>query len=231
MKILIVAATEPEVQGLVEDWIAKGFRRSETVFQVGNLQVDLLITGPGMLFTGFAMGSHLRQFSYDLSLNIGIAGAIDRELALGDVVHITQERMGDLGAENQDSSFLDLFELKLLDAQQHPFTNGQLNNPESATFEFLPSVNGLTVNQVHGSASSIERMCIKYPEAQVESMEGAAFFYSALLYQIPFLAIRSISNYVEPRNRDRWDIDLALKNLHTVVHQLLETLGSESEAG
>ncbi|MEM6725867.1 MAG: futalosine hydrolase [Bacteroidota bacterium] len=224
MKILIVAATEAELQGLVDTWISKGFRRSERVFQIGNLQVDLLITGPGMFMTAFAMGSHLRQFSYDLALNIGIAGAIDLTLTLGDVVHIVSERMGDLGAEDQDGSFLDLFDLHLLEAQQHPFINGQLANPGAQDFSFLPKVNGLTVNRVHGSASSIERMKARFPAAQVESMEGAAFFYAALQYQLPFLAIRSISNYVEPRNRDAWQIGLALESLYTVVHQLLDTL-------
>jgi len=56
---------------------------------------------------------------------------------------------------------------------------------------------------------------------QVESMEGAAFFYACLMAEVPFLEIRSISNFVEPRNRDAWDLPLAIGNLNQVLAEIL----------
>ena len=44
-------------------------------------------------------------------------------------------------------------------------------------------------------------------------MEGAAFFYACLFEGITCSQIRTISNRVEKRNRDNWDIPLAVKDL------------------
>jgi futalosine hydrolase len=35
------------------------------------------------------------------------------------------------------------------------------------------------------------------------------------------MQIRSISNYVEKRNKENWNIPLALKNLHATILELL----------
>ena len=53
-------------------------------------------------------------------------------------------------------------------------------------------------------------------------MEGAAFFYACLLAKIPFLEIRSISNYVEARNRETWNLPLAINNLNQILIEILE---------
>jgi futalosine hydrolase len=50
---------------------------------------------------------------------------------------------------------------------------------------------------------------------QIESMEGAAFFYACRQAGVPCMQIRAVSNYVEKRNRDNWQIGLAVKNLNT----------------
>ena len=72
---------------------------------------------------------------------------------------------------------------------------------------------GITVNKVHGNAQSIEKT-IQLHQPQTESMEGAAVFYACQQLNIPAMQIRSISNYVEPRNRESWQIGLAVKNLN-----------------
>ena len=55
-------------------------------------------------------------------------------------------------------------------------------------------------------------------------MEGAAFFLACLLSEVPFLEIRSISNFVEPRNREAWDLPLAIDNLNVALIELIKTL-------
>jgi futalosine hydrolase len=121
-------------------------------------------------------------------------------------VHVRSERIGDLGVEEADGRFVDLFDLGLMDPNQPPFVHGALHNADAAVHAMLPAVSGLTVQKVHGNAASIAAIREKYPEVQVESMEGAAFFYACLSAGIPFLEIRSISNYVEPRNRAAWPL-------------------------
>jgi futalosine hydrolase len=55
-------------------------------------------------------------------------------------------------------------------------------------------------------------------------MEGATFFYICCREKIPFLALRAISNKVEPRNKSNWDIMLALNNLSEILDDLILTL-------
>jgi futalosine hydrolase len=52
-------------------------------------------------------------------------------------------------------------------------------------------------------------------------MEGAAFFYSCAQAGLPSIQLRAISNWVEPRNRDAWNIPLAISNLNQTIAQLL----------
>jgi futalosine hydrolase len=55
-------------------------------------------------------------------------------------------------------------------------------------------------------------------------MEGAAFFYVCSKENIPFLALRAVSNRVEPRDKAKWNIPLALKNLSDELGKVLLTI-------
>jgi len=65
---------------------------------------------------------------------------------------------------------------------------------------------------------------IKGFEPQIESMEGAAFFYVCILEKIPFIEIRSVSNEVGERDRSKWNIPLALDSLKEANKKLFESL-------
>ncbi|MEM8908425.1 MAG: futalosine hydrolase, partial [Bacteroidota bacterium] len=191
-------------------------------FQKGDLQVDVLLTGVGMTATAFALGQYLATAQPSLLLNAGTAGAFDRDIPLGTVLNVVSERFADLGVETATGSFTDVHELGLVGADDFPFQQGLLQNEAGKQYAFLPQVSGLTVNKVHGFPQSIERLQTKYAVA-VETMEGAAVFYACLLAKVPFLQIRSISNYVEARNKANWKIPLAIERLNQVLLEMLQT--------
>jgi len=85
-----------------------------------------------------------------------------------------------------------------------PYKNNNINK--------LKKVSGITVNTTHGAEISIEKIKSLF-NPDVESMEGAAFFYACLLEGITCSQIRTISNKIEKRNKENWDIPLAVKNL------------------
>lgn len=111
----------------------------------------------------------------------------------------------------------------LMDKNSFPFKDGKMTPSSSLmndAINTLVKANGITVNKVHGNEKSIQQVkSIFNPD--VESMEGAAFFYVCMMEKIPCLQIRSISNKVEKRNREAWNIPLALKNLSTIVSNLI----------
>jgi len=43
-------------------------------------------------------------------------------------------------------------------------------------------------------------------------------------FNIRFIQIRSISNYVEERNRENWNLDLAIRNLNIELRNIINTL-------
>jgi futalosine hydrolase len=107
-----------------------------------------------------------------------------------------------------------------------PFTDRELINtfslcPESV--QGLPRARGVTVNTVSGRTASIQRLEQQYGP-DVESMEGAAFHYACLTEQVPFLQLRTISNYVEVRDKSKWNIPLAVQNLNNTLLALLDEL-------
>lgn len=226
MNLLLVAATPFEVQGYI-DYLDQHFIKTQAFrYHKGEIQVAVLITGVGLPLMAYALGSVLHTSEWSLAINAGVAGALDSTLKIGDVVQLTSERFADLGVEEADGQFTDIHEMGLIEANQAPFQAGRLINNDSNDYAFLPGVHGISVNKVHGFTSSITAIKSKYPDAQVESMEGAAFFYACLLHKIPFLEIRSISNYVEARNKDNWNLPLAIENLNNTLIELTKALFS-----
>lgn len=212
MKVLVVAATSAEISGLYEHF---GLAVDSWV---QTPEFDILITGVGMTATAFALGKYLSS-NYSLVLNVGIAGGFDPNIALGSLVNVCNDTFAELGAEDHDQ-FLSIDELGF-------GTNTYTNNYTMALpqIDRLPQVNGITVNKVHGNAQSIATIKDRF-NSQVESMEGAAFFYACHELQLPCLQIRSISNYVEPRAKENWQIGLAIKNLNI---WLIDFIGSATK--
>ena len=55
-------------------------------------------------------------------------------------------------------------------------------------------------------------------------MEGAACFMACEQFDIPCIQIRAISNKVEKRNTENWNLDLAISNLNTEVERIIDSL-------
>ena len=222
MRILIVAATAPEIEQLTSDLRFADFDCDQCANIAPELktaynghEISILVTGAGMVATAFAMGKHLAQNQYDLAINLGIAGSFDKSIVLGDVVEITEDTLAELGAEDDE----DFITIEKLGFGESTFRS-TYKLPEIFN---LKKANAITVNTVHGNDASIKKLS-GYIDAQIESMEGAAFLYACKQAGVPSLQIRAVSNYVEKRNRDAWRIGLAVKNLNTFAVELLTSL-------
>ena len=223
MKICIVSATQMEVQPLLEA-LKNNFTEYQPYhFIKGEKEVDLLITGVGAVQTVYSLTKYLQHVPPDLCIQAGIAGAYSTELTIGTVCSVIEEIFADLGAEDQEGQFIDAFQLGLIHADQPPFHNKRLLNPGAAEMSFLPKAKSISSNLASGTQETIDKQMNRY-QPDIESMEGAAFFYTCLLEKVSFLEIRSISNAVEVRDRTRWDIPLAIKNLNSVLIEMIESL-------
>ncbi|MCF8278056.1 MAG: futalosine hydrolase [Flavobacteriales bacterium] len=200
-KVLLVSATEMEM------------------LPAESLNVDQLVAGIGMVATTHALTKTLMNGNYDLVVNMGIAGSFQNKFEIGSVLQVLSDRIVELGAED-NGSFIPADKMKLMKTEDVLFET-------EVRVQSLEVANGITVNRVHGSADSIRKIVAQF-NPDVESMEGAALAYVCKQFGVPWVQIRAISNRVEPRNRDAWNIPLAIKNLHAAVLSYLETLQHEA---
>jgi futalosine hydrolase len=224
MRILIVAATEFEIATVVAAFrcTADDGPRMKSYRYAGH-DIDALTTGVGMVSTAVWCSRALVRRQYDLGLNVGLCGSFDRALEPERVVHVVSDRISELGAEDGDA-FLTIQNLHLLGNDEFPFTSGQLANlhpPANEPLNGLPAVTGITVNTVHGSDRSIAEVTGRF-HPQVESMEGAAFMYACLVQGLMFAQVRAVSNFVERRNREAWNIDSAIGALGRTARSILD---------
>ena len=224
MNILLIAATSAEIAPLTEYLPKNWTTRQEGTFVKADIRLSLLITGVGMVSTAYHLTKALSNHTYDLVLLLGIGGSFDRNIPLGDVVFVTTERYGDMGSEDH-YNFLDVFELGLEQLHQPPFSGGILPNAlQNLPVPIgLPEVAGISINTVAGTSFTADARENKYGP-QVESMEGAAFFYACNQTNIPCIQLRAISNYIERRNKANWNIELAIENLNNTLITLLTSL-------
>lgn len=226
MRILIVASSNREVLDFSSKLeyvhqIEPHYRS----YKLGDIQLDILITGYGSVFTGYHLTRALNMINYDLSINIGLAGSFDHFLEQGFVVNVVQDQFADLGVEHKNKIYT-IFEEELMDENEFPFSGGvlhSLGNFEIDEVESLIPVKAITLNTFYSDPKQINILRDKYTP-EIESMNGAAFFYVCLSEKVPFLQIRAISHFVEIRRIENWNIPSALNNLTGSLMHILDEL-------
>ena len=207
MKILLVAATRLEIKPFIEE--DKG--------------IEILVPGVGIPATVYHLTKKLLQERYDLVIQAGIAGSFSKKIKNGKVVAVEEDAFADIGAEEK-KQFKTIFRMGLGNENEFPFTNGRLTNPfEILSFLSLKKVKAITVNTITGRKKQI-RSLKKIFNAEIESMEGAAFHFVCLQQNIPFLQLRSISNKAGVRDKAKWDISGAVKNLNLELIKLVDSI-------
>lgn len=223
MKILIVSATSIEIEPLVKQIkFEKSLNSAIDSYSYRNLDIDVLVTGVGMVSTAYWLGKTLTTNDYEIAINVGIAGSFEKSLALGTVVNIVNDRFSELGTESGEY-FLSLIDIDLIEKSVFPFVNSELINDteiKSDLLDTIPKFKGITVNTIHGNTESIKKVREIF-DPVTESMEGAAFLYACLSEKIRCLQLRAISNYVEERNKENWNIPLAIRNVNEFLMRLL----------
>lgn len=204
MQILLIAATTPEIEP----------------FTAAHPAIDVLITGVGVPSALYHLQKRMQQIDYDFIIQAGIAGAFRHNIQLAQTVLVKQDCFADLGIEEKEN-YTPIFETGFADKNEPPFENGWLvNRIEHLNTATLPLVKAITVNKVSDSELQKQQF-IKQFNADIESMEGAALHYVCLQENIPFIQLRSVSNYVGERDKTKWKIKEAIENLNTELTKLI----------
>lgn len=207
MRILVIAATRFEI----------------APFIIGNKGVEILITGVGVPSTLYQLQKKLQLKSTDFVIQAGIAGTFTSEIPLGKVVLVKQDNFADIGMEEK-GKFTNIFEAGFADKNTFPFDDGWLINSNKLIAQsFLPTVKAITVNRVSDSLLQ-KQQAIDGFNPSIETMEGAALHYVCLQESIPFIQIRSLSNFVGERDKSKWKMKEAITNLNNELTALADTV-------
>jgi futalosine hydrolase len=220
MHILLTAATSFEIQPVIN------FIQQQQ-YRVDGHGVEVLIAGIGGMHTTYQLTNRLLQNRPDYVIQAGIGGSFSTGYPPGSVVLVQQEISGDLGVE-ENKQWKDLFDMNLQAASELPYTGKWLINPHTAQWEYLdlPFVNGVTVNEITSQPERIAQLQQNYA-VTVESMEGAALHYVCLQQQVPFIQIRSISNYVGERDKSQWKMKEAIEKLNEQLVRMIADFNNE----
>lgn len=218
MRIVITAATTAE-------WMPT-FLNVNTLYteESNRFKVSFHQSGVGMLSTAVSLTKLVLEDKPDLIIQAGIAGTFDTSLPPGTTIVVNEEMMGDMGVQ-EDHKWKDIFDLKLEKSSYPPFEKRKLSNPHLTQYNLLklPEVSAVTVNEISTDLIRIHQLISKY-NPTIESMEGAALHYVGRLMNVPFIQIRSISNYIGERNKNNWKLKEAIDNVNQTLLQYIDKL-------
>lgn len=214
--ILVVAATAKEIGPFI------------SAARTGNFaNVDILISGIGLTASTYHLTKQLALKKYGLVIQPGLAGSFDRTVGPGHVVAVKQDAIADQSVVELEK-LKTLFDLKLVPQDQYPYKRGWLFNPDKDILQQtnLKLVKGISVNQISTSKQMI-RFYRDVFDPVTESMEGAALHYVCLMQTVPFLQIRSISNYIGERNKKKWNMMDSIDNLNIELVRVIEMCNAQ----
>jgi futalosine hydrolase len=203
MGILLIAATAFEIAPFIAN------KPTNT---------EVLITGVGVPNTLYYLQQHLYNYDYQLIIQAGIAGSFNEDEKLSTVVAIEKDIFADIGF-NEKGNFTPLHQSALVNNNVSQLNSGWLVNTDFINTINLPKVTGVTVNTVTDNLKHIEELKRNFAPS-IETMEGAALHFVCLQKQLPFIQIRSISNYVGERDKSKWKITSAVEALNKTLFTL-----------
>jgi futalosine hydrolase len=189
--------------------------------------VLLAVSGIGKVNAAHAVTLLINEFSPAVIMNIGIGGAYPSSgLRIGDVAVAEKEIYGDEGVQLKDGSHgMDVIGMPLLKKgrkkyfNEFPLDTGLVRKAVRAaqliTHHAVPFTvkegTFLTLSTCTGTKKRALELEGRFG-AVCENMEGAAIAHICMLYGVPMLEMRGISNIVEDRDRSTWNIKLAAEN-------------------
>jgi len=231
--IIVSAAVEEELSKLIDSiespaFSSTGGRRVANGYIEGK-PVRAIITGLGSVNTVQSLSAAIETARPSLIIQTGCAGAFrESGLNIGDIGIATEEIDIQLGIEAEDSCqplnklpFSTIKNDKVDIKNRYPL-DVVLVNRALETLKSVFEENSIGVMKGPVTVSTITATdnratdIYKHYSPCMEGMEGAGAAHLAIHYDIPFLEIRSASNFVGKRDRDSWNLPGKETEIHGI---------------
>lgn len=175
--------------------------------------LDCCITGVGVASVLVNLASCPLEH-YDWVLGVGFVGSYTETLAMGEVVQVCEDSFADYGLEEK-GGFISLantpFPSIIKEKVFLVASNRKVEN--------LRQVKSFTKSFPTGERKEVVGLDPEVYDAQVESMESAAFALLCSRRARAYTSLRVVSNYVRPDAP--WEVPLAKSQLARAVTELL----------
>lgn len=230
-EILVLSATAFEQLALREamtERVQRNVAEREWVSgKIGAQPVTLVATGIGAVNTAHALTCYLQGQRPQRVVQIGVGGAYPASGAkVGCLALASVEHYGDLGVRTPDGwQGGELIGIPVLEKGRAYYncfpTDEQWVQRASAALPQAHVGPFVTVQECSGTDElGVERG--RRFGALCENMEGAAAAHVCALYGVPFAELRAMSNMVQRRAPEQWDLPLAAARAQAAARQLLE---------
>jgi futalosine hydrolase len=239
--ILITAAVNQEIENLsrITEKVNAAYIGGRKIYQgyIEKHQVRILVTGPGPINAVQAMTACIENSKPILIIQTGSAGAFQESgLQIGDIGIATEEIDIHLGIEPEKSSTpLEELPFPVLKKKGIALKNRYPCHKSLADIackkltgilakEKINVKKGpfVTVSTITATEKKAKRLYNQF-SAYMEAMEGSGAAHLSIHYNIPFLEIRSASNWVGKREKEKWNLALAFKNSNKAVHAFVRS--------
>jgi futalosine hydrolase len=198
------------------------------------LPVILLATGIGKVNAAHVATIICEQYPLQIIVNFGVGGAYpDSGLEVGQIAVATSEIYGDEGViEPQGWHDMEHIGIPVVEKQGQNFYNKFSVDPDLVQ-KFQTAIKLMNIKSVAGpfvtvstSSGTTERALELESRfgGICENMEGAALAHICAIYNVSFVEIRGISNIVENRNKEKWDLSLASLNCQKALLNVITKL-------
>ena len=230
-EILVLSATAFEQfalrEALAERVQRKVAEREWVSGKIGAQPVTLVETGIGAVNAAHALTCYLQGQRPRRVVQVGVGGAYPESGAsVGELALASREYYGDLGVRTPDGwQGGELIGIPVLEKGRAYYNCFPIDEqwvqraaaalPEARIGPFV------TVQECSGTDElGVERG--RRFGALCENMEGAAAAHVCALYEVPFAEVRAMSNIVEQRAREQWDLPRAAARAQAAAQQLLQ---------
>ncbi len=203
---------------------------------INKIPIKVIVTGPCIVNAVQSVTAVIENIKPDLIIQTGCGGAFyEKGLKLGDICIASEEIDAQLGIESERDDFfireLPFFLYKKGKEKVRAIYPADLDlscaaveilNKKFSDDTTIMRGGFLTVSTITATNRRAKQLFDFFNCPCIENMEGAAAAYTAMLYDIPFLEVRCVSNLVGKRDIDKWDLKKAFEKGNIAVYEILK---------
>ncbi len=217
----IIGAMEEEIALLKEKMeIAVVVKKASMEFYQGILngrEVVVVRSGIGKVNAGICAQILVDVFNVNRLINTGIAGSLQAEINIGDIVISSDALQHDVDARNFG---YDRGEIPRMGTKSFPADQELIDMAKEACIEANPEIGVFVGRVVTGdqfiAERSIKNEIASWTEGCCTEMEGAAIAQAAYLNRVPFVIVRAISDKAD----DSATMDYPTFEKHAIEHSV-----------